>query len=223
MKRHEYLEKKNARIAEIAQHAEQEARRSEQEAINQVSHLKNDLKEVRNQIKSETFVEYKQDISQLRKKLRQLKKSTETWQARYAYINFDMHACTMFTRSMFHTHITCSCHRRDKTKKSCQELGLYKIAAESKKKLKTKNKYLRSQLKTKVEGKAELRKTVKHAKADAAYWEERATNVAQELAGNECVSHLTHLTSLHTYIHTHYTHTYKVEQLWRLVARIGRL
>ena len=61
------------------------------------------------------------------------------------------------------------------------------MTAVSKKKLIVKNNDLRRRLKAKVDGKSAMRQTVQHMKADAAYWEDRATKAEQELAGDACV------------------------------------
>ena len=70
-------------------------------------------------------------------------------------------------------------------KKSCQDLGLYKMASVSKKKLQAKNKALAARIKEKVEGKMEMRRSLKDTKRNAAYWEERACKAEEELEG-EC-------------------------------------
>ena len=48
---------------------------------------------------------------------------------------------------------------------------------------------LTAKLKTKAEGKAKIRRAVDDANKDAAYWEDRATKVEQEFAGEYVNQH----------------------------------
>ena len=97
-----------------------------------------------------------------------------------------------------------SSHRRDKKKKSCQRLGLFKVAALSKKKLQSKIKQLNEKLKAKVTGKvlvwdvfmrdlfaltltlpgkAELQAELNEAKEDAAFWEDMHVKAEELITG----------------------------------------
>ena len=73
--------------------------------------------------------------------------------------------------------------RRQQIKKSCQDLGLYKMKSVSKKKLQTKIKKVTDKLNAKNEAKVKLKSELNDAKNTIAYWEDRACTAEQKLTG----------------------------------------
>ena len=109
--------------------------------------------------------------------------------------------------STFELALTLS-HRRDKKKKSCQDLGLFKLTSVKKKSLQASNKKLRAQLKHKGVAKAVLRREVKDAKADSAYWEDQHARMQEGDNMNmfPCMQvHQFLCTHARTYAYTHIT------------------
>lgn len=80
-------------------------------------------------------------------------------------------------------------YSRAKIKKSCQDLGLYKMKSISKKQLKDANNKLKNKLKSKVEGKTELARRAKNAEESAQYWENQHAKIKEELEGKSSISY----------------------------------
>ena len=85
--------------------------------------------------------------------------------------------------------------RREKIKKSCQALGLYKLKSVQKKKLMTANTMLRVKIKQKSERKTGLKRDAKNAEESAKHWENQHAKIMEELGGKSSNSH--------TYLVTH--------------------
>ena len=81
--------------------------------------------------------------------------------------------------------------RRDKTKKSCQRLDLFKVAALSKKKLQTKIKRLNEKCKAEGTGKSKLKADLKQLKKDVAFWENMHAQAEEVVAGHTNCPHNT--------------------------------
>ena len=141
------------------------------------------LKAEQNENKNAALTKYRKEVRHLQKKQVDLQSSVETWQRR-----FDLtHPLTLPWHSIYpHTHNhTLPSHRRDEKKKSCQDLGLYKLAAVSKKKLMTENKKLKSKINTKFDKKAELVQQLNDSAAGRDYWEDQHAILKEEFEGDK--------------------------------------
>ena len=100
--------------------------------------------------------------------------------------------------------------RREKTKKSCQSLGLYKLKSVQKKKLMTANTMLRVKIKQKSEGTTKL----KNAEESAKHWENEHAKIMEEFEGKESSN-----SHSHTYLVTLNDHHDDCQPLRRIEGK----
>ena len=156
-----------AKASQIFDRRAEEKRQQIQEKDEEIADLqkaveatKKELQHEKAKTKSELLKEYREDIRRLQQSKLNNKASIELWR-----------------------------RKRDEQKKSCQTLGLYKMASVSKKKLQKKNKRLQEKIKQKLTGQADMKKALEEAIANRDYWEDQHCILLEEIKGESVCMH----------------------------------
>ena len=187
LRRQEYLAKKQLRVSESVTRALETAESNAKESVLRVMELEKQIIAQKKQTRRQLLKTYRDDVQSLKQQKRDLQKSVAALSIRYRTMYIIL-SCPN-TDAMNNPYTFSRTYRRDKQKKSCQQLDLFKLASISKKKIVSKNKDLRAKIKVKFQGKANLSRRLKEAEANANYWENQNSELKEELEGNPHTPH----------------------------------